>query len=269
MGLIIGILLTIIILLMVATFLVILRIRRGKYTPTHSLVGARIQERMLGTPYRAKMRVYGQVCAREGDCSMYTTDIPPTPAPPLSDCTDDYAEPVIQDNIYYQAFHPPDHDHPPLIPSYPPPTIHHNHYEDSHLCSQVLPFTSSLSSPSSVDILYPPTHSQEYQHTTRTPKYSKVNKTERKSPEEYTQNTHERNHTKASESKKNSTPKINPSVKLKSVRNSELKIVERLGRGQYGEVHLCHYLGSSSSSSVYVKSLDQKCSPDQRSEKMF
>ena len=242
-----------------------MRIRRGKYTPTHSL----IQDRMLGTPYRAKMRVYGQVSAREGDCSMYTTDIPPTPVPPLSDCTDDYAEPVPQDNIYYQAFHPP--DHPPLIPSYPPPTIHQNHYEDSHLCPQVLPFSSSLSSPSSVDILFPPTHSQEYQHTaehrTRTPKYSKVNKTERRTPEEYKPNTHERNHTKVSESRKNSTPKLYPSVRLKSVRNSDLKIVERLGRGQYGEVHLCHFLGSSSSSSVYVKSLDQKCSSDQRLDK--
>ena len=45
-GLVIGILLTIITLLIAGTFCVILRIRRGKYTPTHSLVGARIQDRI-------------------------------------------------------------------------------------------------------------------------------------------------------------------------------------------------------------------------------
>ena len=45
-GLIIGVLLTIITLLIAGTFFVILRIRRGKYTPTHSLVGARIHDRL-------------------------------------------------------------------------------------------------------------------------------------------------------------------------------------------------------------------------------
>lgn len=45
-GLVIGVLLTIITLLIAATFAVILRIRRGKYTPTHSLVGTRIQDRI-------------------------------------------------------------------------------------------------------------------------------------------------------------------------------------------------------------------------------
>jgi len=40
--------------------------------------------------------------------------------------------------------------------------------------------------------------------------------------------------------------------------------VERLGTGQFGEVHLCHYLGSSTSSLVAVKSLDRDCTSDQR-----
>merc|ERR1711892_17581 len=109
-GLVIGILLTIITLLIAGTFCVILRIRRGKYTPTHSLVGARIQDRIsagihfqdLTTPYKAKMRVYGQVSAKEDECNMspanpvthstYSTGFPSSD-PVLSDCTDDYAEP--------------------------------------------------------------------------------------------------------------------------------------------------------------------------------
>ena len=45
-GLVIGVLLTIITLLIAGTFAVILRIRRGKYSPTHSLVGTRIQDRI-------------------------------------------------------------------------------------------------------------------------------------------------------------------------------------------------------------------------------
>ena len=45
-GLIIGVLLTIITLLIAGTLFVIVRIRNGKYTPTHSLVGSRIQDRI-------------------------------------------------------------------------------------------------------------------------------------------------------------------------------------------------------------------------------
>jgi len=281
-GLVIGILLTVIILLIVATFLVILRIRRGKYTPTHSLVGARIQDRInfpeLGTPYRAKMRVYGQVSAREeGGCTMYSSELPSGPA--LSDCTDDYAEPVhpptMEDNIYSQAFHPP--DHPPLIqyspPSYPPPIMPYppNHYEDGLACSQI-PYGSSLSSPSSVDILYTSKHTQEYHpihHSgSRTPKYSKVNKSEKSKPKEHKQDSYDRKVTKdsISKSQKKSLSIVNPDMKLKAVKNCDLKIVERLGRGKYGEVHLCHYLGSSSSALVSVKSLDRNCSSDQRQD---
>jgi len=276
-GLVIGILLTVIIFLIVATFLVILRIRRGKYTPTHSLVSARIQDRInfpeLGTPYRAKMRVYGQVSAREGGCTMYSTELPSEPA--LSDCTDDYAEPVHPptngDDIYSQALSQPP-DHPPLLqyspPSYPPPTMPQslrNLYEEGLLCHQVFPFSSSFSSPSSVDILYPDTHNQEYHHSSGS-KASKYSKSVKNKPREHKPTSSERAVKKLSASKKSSIPKVNRNVKLKSVKNSDLKIVEKLGRGKYGEVHSCHFLGSFSSAMVYVKSLDQKCSSDQRLE---
>ena len=40
------------------------------------------------------------------------------------------------------------------------------------------------------------------------------------------------------------------------IQRSQLRILERLGRGQYGDVHVCHHLDSPSSSLVAVKSLE-------------
>ena len=59
-GLVIGVLLTIITLLIAGTFVVILRIRRGKYTPTHSLVGTRIQDRITaGIHFQVRKKTKG------------------------------------------------------------------------------------------------------------------------------------------------------------------------------------------------------------------
>ena len=76
--------------------------------------------------------------------------------------------------------------------------------------------------------------------------------------------TSEKRKTKIVHDQNKATSKVNPNVKLKPVNKSQLKIVERLGTGQFGEVHLCHYLGSSSSSLVAVKSLDPSSTSDQR-----
>lgn len=49
------------------------------------------------------------------------------------------------------------------------------------------------------------------------------------------------------------------------VRKSQLKIVERLGTGKFGEAHLCYFIGNKSSALVVVKSLDSSCSFEKRS----
>ena len=54
-------------------------------------------------------------------------------------------------------------------------------------------------------------------------------------------------------------------LQLNVVRKSQLKIVERLGSGRYGEAHLCYYIGTNSSALVAVKSLDSNCSYEKRS----
>ena len=227
------------------------------------------------------MRVYGQVSAKEDDRNVYTNPVTnttysgeyPHSDPVLSDCTDDYAEPdpnwgqaklsspSISDNIYSQAFPPP--ARPPFLQYCSPTTSHQHHvYQDSSWRmedKQFAPFSSSLSSPSSADILYSVTIPQEYQALThsKTPKYSKVKKPGRTK-------TSEKRKTKIVHDQNKATSKVNPNVKLKPVNKSRLKIVERLGTGQFGEVHLCHYLGSSSSSLVAVKSLDPSSTSDQR-----
>ena len=214
--------------------------------------------------------------------TTYSTGFPSSD-PVLSDCTDDYAEPdtnwgqpklsspSFSDNIYSQAFPPP--DHPPLLqyasPAiFTPPTVPRpaNHYQDTLCCTedrQFLPFSSSLSS---ADILYSVTNTKEYQSLTRskTPQYSKVKKVERIKSHEHKPKSFERIHKKVNLDQRKATSKVNPNLKLKSVNKSQLIIVERLGTGQFGEVHLCHYLGSFSSSLVAVKSLDRDCSSDQR-----
>ena len=125
------------------------------------------------------MRVYGQVSAKEDDHNVYANPVTNTTYscdPVLSDCTDDYAEPdpnwgqaklsspSISDNIYSQAFPPP--ARPPFLQYCSPATSHQPHlYQDTswHMeDKQFLPFTSSLSSPSSADILYSVTIPQEY-----------------------------------------------------------------------------------------------------------
>eukprot|EP00090_Calanus_glacialis_P009630 TRINITY_DN18028_c0_g1_i5.p1 TRINITY_DN18028_c0_g1~~TRINITY_DN18028_c0_g1_i5.p1 ORF type:complete len:543 (-),score=125.60 TRINITY_DN18028_c0_g1_i5:483-1880(-) len=223
------------------------------------------------------MRVYGQVSAKEDDRNVYANPVSnttysaeyPHSDPVLSDCTDDYAEPAklsspsISDNIYSQAFPPP--ARPPFLQYCSPATSHQHHiYQDSSWRmedKQFAPFSSSLSSPSSADILYSVTIPQEYQALThsKTPKYSKVKKPGRTK-------TSEKRKTKIVHDQNKATSKVNPNVKLKPVNKSQLKIVERLGTGQFGEVHLCHYLGSSSSSLVAVKSLDPNSTSDQRLE---
>lgn len=295
-GLIIGVLLTIITLLIAGTFFVILRIRRGKYTPTHSLVGARIHDRLasgihfqdLATPYKAKMRVYGQVSAMEDGRNIYADPLTKSSNssnfqshdPALSDCTDDYAEPEnnwgppkisspsASDKIYSQAFPPQDRSQFPQyssVASIPPPlsTSQQQHlYHDVILSTdenQFHPFGSSLSSPSSADVLYSVTNTQEYQSLTRKkiPKYSKVKKTEKMKSRER----------KISESKDLEVKsKLDKNIDLKPVKKSQLKIVERIGAGRFGEVHLCHYLPSSSSYLVAVTSLDSCCTDDIRLE---
>ena len=52
---------------------------------------------------------------------------------------------------------------------------------------------------------------------------------------------------------------------FRTVRQSQLKIVERLGAGSFGECHLCYYLGSQNSALVVVKSLDSNASFEKRS----
>ena len=227
------------------------------------------------------MRVYGQVSAKEDDRNVYANPVTNTTYPGeyphndpiLSDCTDDYAEPdpnwgqaklsspSISDNIYSQAFPPP--ARPPFLQYCSPTTSHQHHvYQDSSWRmedKQFAPFSSSLSSPSSADIPYSATIPQEYQALTHSkpPKYSKVKKTERTK-------TSERRKTKIVHGQNKATLKVNLNVELKPVNKSQLKIVERLGTGQFGEVHLCHFLGSSSSSLVAVMSLDPHSSSDQR-----
>ena len=49
------------------------------------------------------------------------------------------------------------------------------------------------------------------------------------------------------------------------VRKSQLKIVERLGAGRFGEAHLCYFIGNQSSALVLVKSLETSCSFEKRS----
>ena len=49
------------------------------------------------------------------------------------------------------------------------------------------------------------------------------------------------------------------------VRKSQLKIVERLGSGRFGEAHLCYFIGNQSSALVLVKSLETSCSFEKRS----
>ena len=48
------------------------------------------------------------------------------------------------------------------------------------------------------------------------------------------------------------------------VRKSQLKIVERLGAGRFGEAHLCYFIGIKSSALVVVKSLDPSSSFEMR-----
>ena len=49
------------------------------------------------------------------------------------------------------------------------------------------------------------------------------------------------------------------------MRQSQLKIVERLGSGSFGETHLCYYLGNKTSALVVVKSLDTNATYEKRS----
>merc|ERR1719384_2825818 len=59
---------------------------------------------------------------------------------------------------------------------------------------------------------------------------------------------------------KSATPELNV------VRKSQLKIVERLGSGRFGEAHLCYFIGNQSSALVLVKSLETSCSFEKRRE---
>ena len=48
------------------------------------------------------------------------------------------------------------------------------------------------------------------------------------------------------------------------IQRSQLKLVERLGRGRWGEVHLCHLASAPGSSLVTVQSLEPVAPPEQR-----
>lgn len=178
-GLIIGILLTLISFLLVGILFVIYRGRQGKETPTHSLIANKLHDKLTAsidfkdmsgsyTPYKAKMRVYGHVPATEQDHGtykdtsnqkIYTAGYPSlnkkfNSDPILSeDCTDDYAEPQLNmdrnnmnsfscaDNIYAQAL--PTQNHYPSNPI--------NHYTKP--LSPITPLSQVFSSPDSQPFL--------------------------------------------------------------------------------------------------------------------
>ena len=90
------------------------------------------------------------------------------------------------------------------------------------------------------------------------PRYSKGKKPQRtKSSERRQYETVEK------QSKLISQPKFS-NAKPKSVKKSQLRIVEKIGVGQFGDLHLCHFLGSYSSALVAVKSLDGDCASETR-----
>ena len=280
----------------------------------------------LTAPYKAKMRVYGQVSATADDCYLYSTPVTSTShssrhpslhkkyssGPVLSDCTDDYAEPnlnfgqtqltsaSISDNIYSQVF-PPPHPNIPLNPTNhyskplspltpldrkpflqysslnkfsppqrqsPPNTLQlQDSYHDSSWQTKDRQFlqysdmiSHSLSSSSSADKLHTVTNIpsvSEYQFSKHTQsQYSKVKKLHKTKSFEKKENFEEVN--------KNIPYSTFSHVKPKKVKRSQLKIVEKIGVGQFGEVHLCHFLGSSSSAVVAVKSLDVDCTSESR-----
>jgi len=388
-GLIIGILLTMISLLLAGIFFVVYRGRQGKNTPTHSLLAAKFHDKITAsidfkdmaggyTPYKAKMRVYGQVPSVETvglNGNLYTNPTTTNtvyssyaglPAslnkkfssdPVLSDCTDDYAEPQLNqvgltqqtstsysDNIYSQAFplqtsqtqsvpssnqinpyatpkspvSSPDYQpflqhstsrskySPPQqkIPSdkyisrqrnSPPKTLNlHNVYNGScrgkrsskqsndniNNCSTKKDeaFSPSQSSFSSVDKIYMGSNFNNMTNSKISlgPHYSKVKNTNRSRAGRK----HEKSWSSDSQSDqvKNILSKsdVEPAYSLpKLIKRSQLKIIEKIGKGKYGEVHLCHLLDnsqicllssssnilSSTSSLVAVKSLDADCTP--------
>jgi len=348
-GLIIGLLLTVISLLLLGILAVIYRGRGGKETPTHSLIATKIQDKVAGgihfrdigasyTPYKAPMRVYGEVCGAEAGrlytppSSLYTAGFPQISKkfrsdPVMSDCTEDYAEPSVpanllppstslSDNIYCMA-RPPSPPHYTAL-HHPLPSRQSGQGSEGQmsegrvsggqegrnsggqssggrggagLYSSSPPLyslpqqvrapveggrrrrrsrqqgkeeeegeRSSLSSAERLALECAPSHRSEGRR--------REGRTRRSSGRPLRETGSGSSKTSVSNLSMGGSGEActkRPMEEVPAVERSMLKLVERVGRGRWGEVHLCHLQSAPCSSSlVTVTSLDPKCTQEDR-----
>lgn len=294
-GIVIGVLLTVILLLLMGISLVMHRTRATKEkrsTPTHSLLTTSTKcERSMTDSHQVQYTPYSSNSqVMMSDKPIYEETIYEEPLnclPPSNatrsyvsaeDLTDEYAEPggslhishSLSENIYAQAIPPARKEGqrlPPLpLSHYARPLTPPNDYEQP-LVVRSYPRRASgglIQTPSSSSASESPTHRHRYGKTRRSSKSSRTSTLKRNLEAEMAKLYAQVEKTNEVMPFKRSASIDTVNVTLNEVDLADLKVQEKLGEGQFGEIHLCQL--QSSLDLVAVKFLRRNCDQVTRSD---